>query len=584
MNDSSGETPAPSPEPVRLPERFRTENQMTAVHTRFALDRDALNPQKKDLPETAENQLTNLNETVTKAGTASTMERQNINYSKDRWAEMMVEGFAKKGNAKLVQKIGEHKIGGLDFSHATKETFLTAYQKYFADDGQGTQVEVIIKDEKQYIPARLNQFVEDILSAYPNKAELKADLATIEWFAGVFGEESKKIIRSILETKLILDKPEEKTNLVKDANEKASKNGTETSRVNWVEGNNKEEERQLTFLWGNSHDVERRMVDRRVGIPPTPPEPTPPHPSPAPTPEPPGKEQTPLPDRPQSLEDMFAHVVGPVNENHQWFIKGKPQQIEIAQDTVDQYISKTGNPFFIIEKFDPVTKGFNFLTNKEVVPYAWDLGKGLPHENLRFINGEATTDGDSSLFGLAAASGDSPQNQAELYKLLSGNILQIHKMYPDVLAAWLNNQTQAQDGNISSLSLFIQNDHIIKPNQQPELRPENERLLPYSKPLDLKLKTPEDGANFLKMWDNRIVELNVALQNNKLQPYHLRWIEFLSHSVDVAEMMKTIKAEEQKDDFEIKIIEQPKDIKDLIQVIDAQSDKPIIINIEKPYE
>jgi len=43
------------------------------------------------------------------------------------------------------------------------------------------------------------------------------------------------------------------------------------------------------------------------------------------------------------------------------------------------------------------------------------------------------------------------------------------------------------------------------------------------------------------MWQPRIDELTQKLQEGKLEPHHLRWIEFLSHSVDVGKLMQMLK-------------------------------------------
>lgn len=46
---------------------------------------------------------------------------------------------------------------------------------------------------------------------------------------------------------------------------------------------------------------------------------------------------------------------------------------------------------------------------------------------------------------------------------------------------------------------------------------------------------------FQDEWAKRIIELDEAVTQDTLQPYHLRWIELLSHSVNLPKLIEKIK-------------------------------------------
>jgi len=148
-------------------------------------------------------------------------------------------------------------------------------------------------------------------------------------------------------------------------------------------------------------------------------------------------------------------------------------------------------------------------------------------QNKRYIKAEEATNGDSGVFAVAAASAEEPKDQAKLYKFLSGSILAVHGHNPALLEAWLHNQTEF------SMNMFIGYDDFKDQGRTIPRTDKNERLLERNQDGGV------DTTGTVDMWKTRITELEKAIKDDNLQPYHLRWIEFLAHSVDVPGLIKT---------------------------------------------
>ena len=234
------------------------------------------------------------------------------------------------------------------------------------------------------------------------------------------------------------------------------------------------------------------------------------------------EEQQPLAEGSYKVEDVFRQIKGAVKKDHDYFIGKPPEPKKFSESELVDLESK--KPFFLVNLDKKV-----FETNKEVIPFVWDQKLGSRDE--RFSNAEKLTKGDSGLVALAAVSSETPEEQAEVYRILTSTILQVHENNPKLIGEWLRAQLNNRDYNLTSMYVFHSNDvERGKENGSP-----NDTLLPY------KVDSPmPDSSVALLLWKPRIDELKSSLSQDQLQPHHLRWIEFLSHSVNVPEIIKEI--------------------------------------------
>lgn len=391
-----------------------------------------------------------------------------------------VQTWAEKNSKVINRKKGDKALTRffeVDPKDVTKEMMVDFYEKYFT----GPNME-----------SNIREFIKDVIEGYKvssgeriDLASLKNDLTSIQSLAGAFGETSSEVIAQLIDAEVELATTDD-ANLIIKINHEINNTGTDDKRL-------------LKFLT----DGERLDA---------------PKPLPPPRTEPPTATPTANEGLEKgwtySLEDMFRMVKGPVDATHKYFVEDPLETIPLTDEQMQKLtIIK---PFFeTFQDWDGTVLGVS--PYKEIVPYVYDLEK-----NERFDKGERLTDKDSGLFGLTAASSGTPEKQAKLYKNISMAVIQIHKKSfdsePDnpLLQKWT--VEQGKDKRPNSLSEFENNDFS---------RPDEEKLLFMS-----------GGKVDSKKWVSRITELSTALQNNKLLPNHLRWIEFLSHSVDVTQLIE----------------------------------------------
>ena len=281
---AESETGVPSPE--HLPKRA----EMVALHTRMTVSGEALNPEKK-LEEIKEENLGNLDQTILAATNSSTRERykywqemassdsslasleeaQKLEEQKKIWRRLMVERFKAEKNQPLVDKLKAKKtIGGINFEEEfSEETATQIYKRYFEGQKQGNQEEVlVIKDgqqEKLVIPSNLNQFIEDVITAYQGNLEaIEQDLEAIVWYAGIFGNQiANKVIFEIIRTKLILADKTKKQKLINQANANDRRNTltpTEKDFCQWLWEGTKMERKKTSLSSPSSAPAEEPQV------------------------------------------------------------------------------------------------------------------------------------------------------------------------------------------------------------------------------------------------------------------------------------------------------------------------------------
>lgn len=236
-----------------------------------------------------------------------------------------------------------------------------------------------------------------------------------------------------------------------------------------------------------------------------------------------------LSEEPHKLGEVFGRIQGDIPKDNNYYIENPPETLNLTKEDLTS-LEQT-EPFFVNINGDE--NGIGWETNKNVVPFVWTNAG-----NLRFTDAENQTNGDSGTLALAAISSGTPQKQAGVYRIISGTVLDVHQNNPDLLLRWWHSQATspgAINGNtFNSASIFILNDFNQKTNT---LRPINERLYAFEQPMSSE-------QIFQTEWTKRISELREAVTQDTLQPHHLRWIEFLSHSVNLPKLIEKTKGTE----------------------------------------
>lgn len=226
-----------------------------------------------------------------------------------------------------------------------------------------------------------------------------------------------------------------------------------------------------------------------------------------------------------SLTEIFSKVKGPLKKDHKYFIDGHIALSPLSNGELAEFHSI--EPFFIHKR-----DSNQVLTNKNVIPYVWD--DKLGSRDIRFKNAEALTSGDSGLLALCAVSAENPSEQENLYKTLAVEIINIHRADPELIGQWTQAQTvKGAESDASSLDVLVTYD--LRRFEQ--TRDEDELLA---------LPTLKDGGEVdldktRALWRQRLYVLSEAIGNDSLSLNHLRWLEHLSHSVDIEKLMAKIK-------------------------------------------
>jgi len=475
---------------------------------------------------------------------ASHAEYQSTDYSANitEWVQKTTKSLNEHSQANVIKQM---KIGGVNFGSFTTAECAKMYDRYFGAPTTGNTVNIVKLGDKQFfIAPNIQLFIDDAYASFKGKLETDETKTAIRYLANMFGKDNVDLIMAGIRAKEIAESSEA---IRKDFADKANDSQDSNNRRNVFNPDlekkeldklKKYDDAVATKYYPNVTKTSVTITPRPTNIPEL---------GATPTANPTAdaartEQQEVIPadevgkvfeaGKTYTLEGMFGRVPGNVPPNHEYTVVGDPQPVE----NVERFATNIKEPFFIDVTVSP--KGLiDYKTNAKVIPYVWnDTGK-IP----RFISAEGCTDGDSGFFAVCALAGQDQEHQGKVYKIASQAILNIHKN-PNHLQQWLQTQTNAdgptvnipqQDGTsiptkINSIFLFIDNDK----DKDRNLRPENERLFPDEKTV----------SKFMELWQRRIPELEQALAQNKLQPHHLRWIEFLSHSVDVDAMMKEIKA------------------------------------------
>ncbi len=296
--------------------------------------------------------------------------------------------------------------------------------------------------------------------------------------------------------------------------------------------------------------------------------------------------------KPHNVKDVLARLQPPAQPgNPYWLEKGVP--VDFAQNLTFEQLKELQlrKNFFVLEP-----DGEHLFPNEEVFPPARVL-----EENKRFKNAEALTDNDSGTFALAAASAESPEEQAMLYQQIGETILRVHEVNPQLLQEFFEAQTpdslrqfafhdlqviepqlignNNEEGQVIQIA-FQQQFHREYAGLQENLSSEEqdfieEQLVPFIQKEQAILhdvSTPNrlvaidsveptineevvvdelfpytvNTEQTLAVWPERRKALEEVLKIDPLTltPEQIRQIEFLGHSVDIKKVMEMLKGEE----------------------------------------
>lgn len=483
------------------------QSRMLFAGSNLTQNINVINPTNVNVPEFTQEQITDINSRdYSLFNNASTNERklqagvkkEDLPAAVQAWAAKCTDVLHKDARAEKLQR-----MLGIDPKQITTEYMLSVYQAFFGGQNNESNIQLFVK----------NVVAKYTTDGKVDRQALEGDLNSIQWFTRIFGKTSAEIVTQLIDAEVkLIDNPEE---FIRQGNESRNTLTADDTRL-------------LTFLWEN------RTITK--------PEPKPDTTQPEPDETGPQQEQ---PPGEKTLEERFRIVVGKPNPENKslkanYFFTSEPKNVQIDQNTYQDY--EIADAFFLTDTDENNRE--TYVPNSKVVPYYYDLASDTLEKyqkkpnyepDARFINAEESTNGDSSFFALTAASATTPENQAKLYRLLSNYILDIHDKKSDLKIRWLEGQGKYIPEERNSLYLIHYYDHIEGTD---ELVPKIEdRMLAYKE--DGTLGSEED---FQKLWKTRETELKQALAANKIPPHHLRWLEFLSHSVNVDKLIKDIRS------------------------------------------
>lgn len=270
------------------PKEVLADERAVALHTRLLLGKDALDPDKTDLPEVDAQKLASQHQetrddTLNKMSAASTVDRWEYWQKKggafdeqmQNWIAEIIQSYKNPStnattlSATLTRlNLGEGNdrinLANLDETNAIK-----LFQRYFAENSY----QVTIKAENGdfvTIPSHVKRFIDDVAASYQgNYEQLQADLPSIQWIAAMFGDISDELVAQLINAEAKLQNEAKKQELVQNANTDDRRNKV-----------NSEERRLLEHL-----KVKAAKVTSYAG-----PEPTTPPPTTPPKPKPGGPE------------------------------------------------------------------------------------------------------------------------------------------------------------------------------------------------------------------------------------------------------------------------------------------------------
>ncbi len=283
-------------------------------------------------------------------------------------------------------------------------------------------------------------------------------------------------------------------------------------------------------------DIERRKQAAAATTPPTSvvsPNVTPARPYGPDNPLRPSPKQQELLAGAQRLQFCFEQVFGqPTDRTNEFYVTSPPASLNLTPQELQALELRA--PFFINIRQNPNNpRSWSWNTNRRVVPHV-RYGADGDEPQQRFVNAEHATNGDSGMFALAAMSSPDPQRQAQLYRDLADVVLKAHENNKELLKQWIHAQGEDQTGDDISTSKGIFKHYDL----ERALNLNDAQLQAREMLVQTDNRGKYNEVINQQVWVQRIDELNQAIRTDALKPHHFRWLEFLSHSVDIAKVVR----------------------------------------------
>lgn len=458
------------------------------------------------------------------------------------WVQKTTKNLNEHSMAAAIKKM---RIPEVTFASFTTAECAKMYERYFGAPTTGNTVNIVKLGDQQFCVApNIQLFIDDAYASFKGQLDNADSITAIRYLADMFGKDNVELIMAGIRAKEIAESDiPARTEYAKKANETPP---GANSRRNVF---NAEEQSELDRLKKYDDDVATKYLPNiaRTSVTITP-RPTN-IPAAGATPDairtttaldtgnhPAGEKIH--SDEELTLEQLFNRVTGEEDESQPYFIHEQPPE-KFVKPFVGKTVENGVKPFYLLTK--EIDDKIVHHENPDVLKYP----SLLVGKYQRFDGAYDISSCDSLLLSLSAASAHGTDNQARLYRCLVNNVIELHgklkvnarfadgkEQEMSLLEYWLRGQIIPQIDNHASIHVDMNSDFKKDSN---DLRPENERLFAHC------TQPEEELQKTIELWQQRIPELEQALAQNKLQPHHLRWIEFLSHSVDVDAMMKEIK-------------------------------------------
>lgn len=216
-------------------ETFSTTKQTVALQTRLLLGGEALNPDKLDLKKVSDENLRDIsNQTFDILSIASTNERSQY------WQEKS-EGDASLNSYETQMKSWvSDVVKFVNQENFTEKEAMDMYNTYFIGEGKISAIDryviSIVNELSQLKQSKTGVNLDEIL---------EQGLPEIKKMANIFGGNSSEIIENLILARAKLTDPAKKQELIEQANEEKTVEGSPTLRLNWL---NPDEERLLNWL------------------------------------------------------------------------------------------------------------------------------------------------------------------------------------------------------------------------------------------------------------------------------------------------------------------------------------------------
>lgn len=205
---------------------------------------------------------------------------------------------------------------------------------------------------------------------------------------------------------------------------------------------------------------------------------------------------------------------------HSYFINGELKKPDLSNEDLKKLEST-------LATFTEVRILPDGLIRYQVSPFAIPYLFEDVAQSAEFASALNFAGQEFRLFALCSSSAGGTEKQAKLYEIVADVITKCHENNPMLLMEWGRIQTSNQ-GDLTSFDALRTLDFTFE-NGVPRPRSGNEQLIIFAD----DAQGGYDISRFEKVWAGRISQLRRVLDNGKLERHHMRWLEFLSYSVNI---------------------------------------------------